>query len=336
MNKVCNIWAKKAFTMIELMVGLVVTIIALSTFFSIYRYALSSERSESIKSDLNVSGDRIINQMADAVRLIGLSNDYSDFSDVDTEIITETDGGDGTDDVSFSFYSPYGGPVTKLTDQSASGTLPDCVIEVLNTSNIDNSLSELRFITRDGLFKGNLDSVSGNQLTVSGITDNEDVSPAGGCDVTIHAGTIVTGENRLFVISFSSGGGNPSLSMTMDGNTLFSLNSGDDAEEYRIPMFILHFMREEEVSGVITRKWEEGSAFDAEKIKEIKAVRMGFILLSKKDKRKSEPDEMPDLDFCIFEDNCYTHTDPNYSARIFKQVVHLKNLDYLHRIDQEM
>ena len=96
---------KKGFTIIELMVSIFVTLIVLGTFFKLYTNFMKSERNTNIRTSVAHIGDQIAENLVAPISLIGLNNNYVDFSAIPSPIFKKTDGGSGSDGVDFQFYS---------------------------------------------------------------------------------------------------------------------------------------------------------------------------------------------------------------------------------------
>ena len=105
---------KSGFTMIELMVGIFVTLIALGTFFKLYTNSVKNERNTNLRTSVAHIGDQIAETLSAPIRLIGLNNKYDDY--LNGTVIIQTDGGSGQDAVNFQFYSPYGGPISRCLE----------------------------------------------------------------------------------------------------------------------------------------------------------------------------------------------------------------------------
>ena len=327
----------KGFTVIELMVSIFVAVIALGTFFKLYTNAIKNERSTNLRTSVAHVGDQIAESLSAPLRLIGLNNDFSDYSTGD--VILDTNGGSGTDAVSFRFRSPYGGPITKLKE-AATGTAPSCDFTLLGTGAFYTGISKIQLLSVDGIysvtgftFDPSLNTVNGGSLV-----DSDGVPYGGDCTVDFPEGTLVTGGNNEYLFTYINGGANTivRLSNITTGENIVDFDNDADSP-FSVPYFVLQFMREyDSGGGILAREWlsDIDEVANPTVVQQIKAIRFGFVMLSTKErtrKKDSGAGLATTVNYCPFENMCYSHNDLNKTAYVFRRVVHVKNFDYLQR-----
>ena len=130
----------KAFTIIELMVSIFLTITVIASFYKLYEASLKTERTASIRVSVNLLGEQILDTISDSVRLIGLNGEIGDIQTTDSTIgiLRTLNGGVGSaanssSSIVFSYVSPYGSPITKL-QTAASGDFPGCTFTLFNSA----------------------------------------------------------------------------------------------------------------------------------------------------------------------------------------------------------
>jgi prepilin-type N-terminal cleavage/methylation domain-containing protein len=323
----------RGFTLIELLVTISVTVVALATFFRLYTASVRTDRASAIRTSVNVNGEQIIDVVEKAIRLTALSNEFGEFEALSPIFTTLTGSSDGTSGATFVFYSPYGGPITKLTE-NASGTPPDCTnIRMIASPNM-TTVNQLKLMTRNGMYIADITALTPvNEEWIASATmkDLDGNNLADDCDVAFPAGTLVTGMESQFTLSHSITGGVSKLEFKKGSEIIFEIDS--DNSKYSVPFFILEFLREyEDASGDIAREWHSSLSGDDE-IKQIKAIRIGLVLVSDQDIRlKTGEDTTFKIDYCPFEkDVCYEHTERNKTAYMFRRVIHIRNFDYMER-----
>ncbi|MBR4489167.1 hypothetical protein IKP13_00850, partial [bacterium] len=65
----------RAFTIIELMVSIFLTITVIASFYKLYEASLKTERTSSIRVSVNLLGEQIMDTLANSMRLIGLNGE---------------------------------------------------------------------------------------------------------------------------------------------------------------------------------------------------------------------------------------------------------------------
>jgi len=323
----------KAFTIIELMVGIFVTLIAIGTFFKLYTNSIKAERSTNLRSSVSLLGDQMIENISNSIRLLGLNSEYSDF-DAGT-VIAVADGGTGVNGVNFRFLSPYGGPITQLSI-SATGAAPNCVFTVSGSAAFHSGLLSVQIVSNAGIYSGTGLTIAGNVITPSNLTDSSGAVFAGNCSTAFPAGTLVTGPNNNYTLTYAYNSADDTvvkLSNTTTGEDVvnFISNAGT---AYRVPYFVFQFLREYiDASGTLRRVWISELNVLGE-LKEVKAVRVGFVILSTIDRTKkkiSTSGMSTTVNYCPFEGMCYSLNDINKTAYVFRRVIHIRNYDYLKR-----
>ncbi len=59
------------FTMIELMVGIFITLAAVGTFFKLYNNSIKTNRNVAVRTSVNLLGSQMIDTISNSIRLIG-------------------------------------------------------------------------------------------------------------------------------------------------------------------------------------------------------------------------------------------------------------------------
>lgn len=327
------------FTIIELMVSIFVTIIAVGTFYKLYNNSVRSEKAVNSRVSISIKGEHIIDTISSHLRLAGLASEY----EVDgtgewdaTSVMQAYDGGSGIDSVNVRFFSPYGGPVAKL-NSAASGATPPCTLNITGSTAIHSGITSLRLITGDGVFSANVSSINEGQIVIQSILDRDNNTFSGDCATRFPEGTLITGPDSDFGITYTnSGGGVTSLQ-------LFDFTANRDVLDYssdanspdQITLFIFQFLREYTDAGGSRRRTWFTAINNATELSEVKAVRIGIVMLSNKDRilqKSSSPVSALSAKYCPFIDGeCFTLTNPNRNAYVFRRVIHLRNFDYLKR-----
>jgi len=350
----------RAFTLLELMVSIFITITIIASFYKLYEASLKTERAATIRVSVNLLGEQICETLADSMKLIGLNGQKMALADDPAEL-TSTDfkgspifygdlqGTYGTTDLELTFNSPYGSPITKTEDNfTESDTHPNCkTFHLFNSAAFHNDVKKLYFHTQYGIVPANVEVIVGaDQLQVNVNQFESDYSPSVDnkkCKDLFPAGTLVTGEDFRFQLSYQSSGDTNHLLLTSKpvwgGSTVNQLIKFDYDEEnqtsYSMPRFSLQFLRERtDGEGNIVRNWTTSVSY--QDIKEVIAVRFGFIILSKKERvtvgEGSVTEDLPE--YCIFDEKehdtpCYQLPSLNYTASVFRRVVYLANYKML-------
>jgi len=324
--------------MIELMVGIFITLAAVGTFFKLYNNSMKTNRNVAVRTSVNLLGSQMIDTVSNSIRLLGLNADYNDFdpgAGIPGTIIIDSDGSSGTDSASFRFFSPYGGPITKLSAVPLDND-KGCIFTILNSSAIDSGMTEVNLISKSGVYKGTVSEIrfSDNQIVIS----KTDPVFAGPCADFFPVGTLLTGPNNEYLLTYVKGVDNTFMKFVRilpSGTQQVQIDfSSLKNPAYQMPYFVLQFLREYDDGVVVKRKWfseiDETGAPD--ELKQIKAVRIGFVLLSdiqRVKKKGSGADPTISSSYCPFENMCYTLDDFNKSAYVFRKTIHIRNFDYL-------
>lgn len=346
----------KAFTIIELMVSIFITITIIASFYKLYEASLRTERSASIRVAENLMGEQILDSLSESFRLIGLNSVASDFRDDGNGIIRKIDTEQSI--MEFEYLSPFGSPVTKVAVSPSTPISDGCEFKLFNSASFYKSIDKLYFHNQNGLYETSQISSSnvtygedGVTVKVSGFNGTAPGSGSDTCRDVFPVGSLVTGEDFIYNLKY-----NPSLSdnyLKLDykkkdnsgeGNLInFSYKSNKSDNFYIMPKFVIEFLGEWECGKDICRKWlPNGTDYPKDHIKDIVAVRFGFVLLSKKERiskgDKGSTTDMPR--YCIFSvdtgsNNKYCYQFDNlknslsYTASVFSRVVYLSNYRYL-------
>ena len=337
----------KAFTMIELMVSIFITIMIIASFYKLYNASVKHERSSSIRVAVNITGEQMLDTIAEALRLIGLNNSKMDFTgEGGTPSIIYTAG-----ENNFVFRSPFGSVITKvktISDLSEGGSFPKCQVTLFNSAAYYSGINKLYFHNQDGSFKATLSlsltengmSATTGDSTFEGTDNSYKDQP---CKSIFPNGSIVSGEDFKYTLQYFGGKTN-SLTLScekLDGSSCGNLidfhfdgDENTNSKNYlSMPKFVIEYLVEDcsATSGDCTRTWEA----TASSVKGIVAVRFGFILLSKKERIYAGNDTGSSLPtYCIFSDKfagmaddhyCEKLESLNYTASVFRRVVYLSN-----------
>jgi type II secretory pathway pseudopilin PulG len=350
----------KAFTIIELMVSIFITITVIASFYKLYEASLKTERTASIRVSVNLLGEQILDTVADSMRLIGLNGEVGDLQTTDPAfgILRGTPvGGTGKSHVSFTYISPYGSPITKLQESASEGPFPACTFKLFNSAAFHKNITKLYIHNQQGVYvtkKVGAPSYSGNNAIVTSETffnpdDDGDkwnwmtADKDKTCAQRFPAGTLVSGEDFFYSLTYTypntltlaykvlDASGNP----TGAWNSVidFEYDSDKDNETFQIPFFVLQFLKESIDGDAESRTWV--STFSTDERNDIIAVRFGFVVLSRKDRvTVKDASAAPAMSnkYCVFNDNtnnCYELTNPNYTASVFQRVVYLANFRLL-------
>ncbi|GEM_PF-2411957 len=344
MKKCCSL---KAFTIIELMVSIFITITIIASFYKLYNASVRTERSSSIRVAVNLMGEQILDTIAESVRLIGLNSVKADFQ-------ANTAGGTAgiiryAGEQRFIFLSPFGSPITKVA--SVSGDFPNCSFILFNSAAFNLGVDKLYFHNQDGFFKTSSMSVgtysaAGVAVETAGFDSGSYSGSA--CKDVFPVGSLVTGEDFIYTLEYAKTNGDLlKLSYEKEGNSSqkgvlvdFSYTP-DTANSYSMPKFVLEYLIETcDGTGNCVTVWQTptgGSVLTDDQIKSLVAVRFGFVLLSRKDRVSGSDTGTNDLPkYCIFTDKnmienyyCYQLPSLNYTASVFRRVVYLSNYRFL-------
>ena len=348
--KKCN--QSKAFTMVELMVSIFITITIIASFYKLYNASVRTERSSSIRIAVDIMGEQILDTISESVRLIGLNSVKGDFKG-------EGNGGvsliiRSAQEYGFEYLSPFGSPITKVAAVSGSYTssTPACTFTLFNSASFHSSVDKLYFHNQDGFFKATVSNIaysdSGVGLTA---TFGGSVKPSdsdGECRDIFPVGSLVTGEDFIYNLQYTtSGSGNTEqnslkLSYAKESSPSttkdlidFSYTASSSRNSHSMPKFVMEYLVETCDGTKCESSWQT-PVNDNDKIKTIVAVRFGFVLLSKKERVYSGDDTPGSLPkYCIFEtfpqneNYCYQLTSLNYTASVFRRVVYLSNYRFL-------
>jgi type II secretory pathway pseudopilin PulG len=335
----CKITNKRTgFTMIELMVSIFITLTVVGTFFKLYTNSVKTQRSTAVRASVNILGEQMMETLASSIRLLGLTSDNLDYQPAGgnpgTVILDANGSAGGTDSASFRYISPYGGPVTKLSI-AATGTDGACTLTLINSSSLYAGMGTVNIVSNVGIHQATVASINGNVIVTSAMTP----AIAGACSVFFPQGTLLTGPNNDFQLTYVNSGSDTQLSLisTLPSgatDTYVNFNSNNNPL-YQMPYFVLQFLREfDDGTGMIRREWfsnidEDVSPAD---LQQVRAIRIGFVLLSDADrikKKVASADAGITTQFCPFDLMCYSLTDQNKTAYVFRRVIHIKNYDYL-------
>ncbi|MBO4705684.1 MAG: prepilin-type N-terminal cleavage/methylation domain-containing protein [Spirochaetaceae bacterium] len=343
----------KAFTIIELMVSIFITMIIIASFYKLYDTSAKAERASSISVSVNLLGEQILDTIADSVRFIGLNSQISDFG-----LYSDSANGVNTiirtaEPLTFKFLSPYGGPITKLAEK-ATGPYPNCNFKIYNSAALNGAIHSFYLHTQDGVFEtARITGSTGYNVTYNNYTaefSSAGFESAAGSDLAgmdcgqiFPAGTLITGNDRLYTLQYNSYG---SLILCSQDKTVVSddlanceyvvnFNPSATGQTYSIPKFTIQYLREYKETGTENSKmvWtKHAQSFR----KDIVAVRFGFVITSTKDRNKVGTTTDKNT-YCIFGDEASEgestndcggdsyDSDPNNTSYVFRRVVYLSN-----------
>lgn len=339
----------KAFTIIELMVSIFITMVVIASFYKLYDTSSKAERSSAIRVSVNLLGEQMLDTISDAVRFIGLNSKISDVESYSGAMDDNTVIRFANNDM-FQFLSPYGGPITKL--KSATGTYPNCTFYIYNSAALNGEITSFYLHTQDGVFETKRKAAgTGYTLTydnyeASFTTAGEDggfesvpKEPADtDCSKIFPAGTLVSGTDRRVTLKYlknsylclyaqdktTEASGTVDCSPSSTKSFMLNLNMNEEGQTYQMPYFTIQYLTETKEDK--KRTWRT----DAQSFRnQIIAVRFGFILTSTKDRNKVGTYSGAKNTYCIFSDesvdDCQELTDPNQTAYVFRRVVYLSN-----------
>ncbi len=328
---------RAGFTIIELMVSIFITITVVGTFFKLYTNSVKTQRNTAVRASVNILGEQMMETIASSIRLLGLTSGYLDYNPgggVSGTIILDANGSDGVDSsASFRYISPYGGPITKLSIP-ATGTDGACTLTLINSASVHSGMGTVNLISNVGIHQATVASINGNVIVTSAMNP----AIAGNCSVFFPEGTLITGPNNDFHLTYVKGA-NTQLTLIStlpsgSSDTYVNFNSNNNPT-YQMPYFVLEFLREfDDGTGVIRRQWFSNIDEDVnpDQLQQVRAVRIGFVLLSDADRVKKKvatADAGITTQYCPFDLMCYSLTDQNKTAYVFRRVIHIRNYDYL-------
>lgn len=342
----------KAFTIIELMVSIFITMIVIASFYKLYDTSAKAERSSAIRVSVNLLGEQMLDTIADSVRFIGLNSKVSDFdtyptpqhptvTNDDTTVIREARSG------KFQFLSPYGGPITKIKEVPGDKSYPNCTFKIYNSAALNGNINSFYLHTQDGIFEtsrmaaGTGYSITYDEYEASFTTEGFLSAPKDGldgsaCKDVFPVGTLVSGTDRRFTLEYDNGNGTLYLyaqdkTETDDTNEnkktyMVRFKQNESGQTYAMPWFTIQYLTETLEGSDEVRTWKT----DAQTFrKDIIAVRFGFVLTSTKDRNKVGTYSGDKNTYCIFGDgstnDCYELSDPNKTAYVFRRIVYLSN-----------
>ncbi len=354
----------KAFTLLELMVSIFITVTIVASFYKLYEASLKTERSAAIRVSVNLLGEQILNTLADSMKMIGLNSQKGDldasYADIDSTTsvvkgIFRQNGLLGTygAKMTLNYVSPYGSPITKISggaSATSSDKFPACKnFNLFNSAAFHTDVNKLYFHTQYGVVPANVAVEAGADklvVTVNSFSDDAPSITGKYCKSIFPVGTLVTGEDFFYTLDYLPGKDTNHLYLAYkpaSGGDLkyllkFDYNK-DTPSSYSMPRFSMQFLRERvDGEGNITRTWVTNVPFA--NMKEVIAVRFGFIILSKKERvYRGEDSPSEDLpEYCIFDEKdheteCYKLPSLNYTASVFRRVVYLANFKML--VDSE-
>ena len=314
----------KAFTILELMVSIFITITVIASFYKLYESSVKTERSSSIRVSVNLLGEQIIDSIASSIQMIALNSQKGDLADTsDTGMFRKLTGISGaTGKAEFTYLSPYGSPITKVASQpSATSKFSDeaCkTITLFNSAAFHKDVKKFYFHTQFGIIVTNDQttvSIGESRITlkVSGFETDTTLLADKDCRDVFPAGTLVTGEDSVFTLTYEkasagdtanhlklwyedkdknegTGGGTgetePKKTYLVDFN--YSPTGANNV--YSMPRFMLEFLQEsKDADGNFSRSWVTTvDSTSAVEVNKITAVRFGFVVLSKKDRVYAE------------------------------------------------
>ncbi len=331
------------FTLIELMVGIVLTVMVTATFFRFFDHMTTASTSNSYKTATIVRGDVLLDSFGQAVELSGLTTTNAEFLSSVPRVILESQGTiSGTESVSFVFTSPFGGPITKVSEETnVSGIAPNCQFAVLGTAANSNTIRQIRIITKDDIYYGNVQYFNNGWVLLKDplLQSNGTGHVVGSdCKTIFPEGAIVTGPNYFYRLKWS-----PTTALkfervlqpipfSYDAST-FSSGSETlfDVPHELVPLVILQFLRLDPISG--SEVWEDGRSYATEDYRDVKAVRIAIVLLPQEARDlRGESDSTSTMQFCPFESaHCYTVVGVSRVPMMFKKVIYVRNIDYLQK-----
>ncbi|HNT27561.1 MAG TPA: type II secretion system protein [bacterium] len=335
---------RHGFTLIELMIAIVVSLFVIGTFLRFFSHAVRVEGRSTVKSDITLKGNHILDTVESAIRLAGLGNSSLEFKNgavilAASGVATNVDGGPLNSPASFTFVSPWGGPVTKVA--VIEGETPACRIYPQNNNAFTgdlNAVGTILLVNKANIFTaGYLRESATSIVTQTPFTYpdlsnypnllNVDAGLACAEMFPPHA-TILTGPNRAYTLTYD---------VTTQKFRFFEAGATADIismPREEIPFMVLQFLTEAEATGgegelYTARLWTVAPA----DFSTIKAVRFGFVMASRLPQDMNAA-LLTGIQYCMF-GVCFTP--PNspdiqhkrYTA--FSRVVYLRNIDSLKR-----
>ncbi|MCK5807709.1 hypothetical protein KAH37_01860 [bacterium] len=326
----------KAFTLIELMLGIVLSVMVLATFFRFFAHVNTAEKNNNYKSSNLARGASSLQIFADATRLIGLTTTNLEFVSAAPRIIQETLGTtDGNDNVVFTFNSVFGGPITKILDEPTS-----CTLRIERTAAIaSNPLTSLRIATKDDVYYVGYGWINSDRVSITTKRASNGANVSAPCQALFKKGDLVTGPNYFYRLTWVK---NANLKFqrifqpvpfSFDPTTTFGAGREVllDIPAGQVKLVILQFLTQDTTT--LEEIWENGLAYTIDDYRDIKAVRIAVVLLPRTSKDlKGASSTGPSQTICPFSDlGCVTLNDLSRPPIVFKKVIYLKNLDYAKR-----
>lgn len=336
----------QGFTLIELMVAIAVSTIVVSVFFKMYETASHVERATFQRSSAYVIGDRIVNVIADSMRLISFNKVAFD-PITDPSIVSNT-ASDGTI-TSLSFKSPYGTVISKLAEE-ASGTGSTCVLKLISEQmGSYNSMNRVYAHTKSGLREGTVSAISGNQVTVtfSELSDCGEL-PAGtlisGADMCYHLYVDTTANKEkinFFAVPMNTGDACSEEKTEPGVNDVIFYSYSQESNSTNTQMisikkFVVEYLVEDRSdSSNIQRVWQLSANTGTNSNAAVNAIRFGIIVADPRP-RYSNAEQITgdEIKYCIFpasteKEYCYKNTNLNQSFFTFRRTVFIRNENYL-------
>lgn len=341
--------AYNGFTLIELMVSMFLTLITVGTFFKLYDNSVKAEKRTSSKTAITVTGERIIDTIAEPVKFVGLSNVFETNAGGDWAadgLIVNAEGASSAGNVVFGFRSPHGGFISKMMNTSTGDAAVDCKFVISHSSSLSNeSNQKVNLFSSNGIYSATVKNIEWSQsrISVENIEDSEgDSISSGSCGSYFPMGSLVTGPNYYYKLSYSTtNDGSVTLlryksTSDLSPQTILNFQSKDTG--FSMPLFLVEFLREymgvtPSGTPVKVREWVDNPTTD--ELRDVRAVRIGFVLVSDKDRNSKAGSGMTmSSQYCPFTGKtaqCYTLTDPNKNAFVFSRTIYLRNFDYLRK-----
>lgn len=348
-----NIKKIQGFTLIELMVAIAVSTIVVSAFFKMYDTASRVERATFQRSSAYVIGDRMVNVIADSMRMIGFNK--AEFDPIaQGPILATSSSVSNSNKTEIAFKSPYGSVVSKLAE-AATGSGGACVLKVISEQlGGYDSINRIIAHTKSGLREGEVTAFSGNQITAnfSEISDCGEELPAGtvvsGADMCVRL-NVDTSKDKVELFAEPMDDGDdclPGAGVLGCGNSTKCLYMHDVSGNTSITRmisvkkFVIEYLIEDSGDpSDITREWQLNPTIGVG-TKSVLAVRFGVILADPRPRFAGSTEKITgdEIKYCVFPASsskdsfyCYKNTNLNESVFVFRRTVFLRNENYLYR-----
>ena len=335
---------RHGFTLIELMIAIVVSLFVIATFLRFFSHTVKVEGRSTVKSDITLKGNHILDTVESAIRLAGLGNSSLEFKNgtvitAASGIATNVDGGPLNSPATFTFVSPWGGPVTKVA--VIEGETPTCRIYPQNNNAFTGDVGAVGtalLINRANIFTAAYLRESATAIVTQSPfqypNPNDPVNPLNvdsglACAEMFppHA-TILTGPNRTYTLVYDITNQQLRLTDTTNGLNLFTI------PRIEVPFMVMQFLTEAEATGgegelYTARQWTTVPA----DLTTIKAVRFGFVMASRLPQDMNAA-LLTGIQYCMY-GVCFTppndadNQHKRYTA--FSRVIYLRNIDSLKR-----